>query len=176
MFTFSTYHDPIELVRGEKMSTLGQLADVKVLDIMTRKVVTVMPDDSIQDVAGIMMENGFSTLPVVNSHDKCIGVIARKDLTELFLEEDGELSRILDTDRLSLEWFNQSLETSDLKQVSELMNDNVSVIKSDTRLPDACREMVRNRVHHLPVVDSKEKIVGMLSTFDIVNAVAHTND
>ncbi len=158
------------------MATLGQLASIKVQDLMTRKLVTVMADDTIQDVAGIMMENGYSTLPVVNSHDKCIGVIARKDLTELFLAEDGELSRILDTDRLSLEWFNQSLETSDLRKVSELMTDNVSVINHETTLPDACREMVRNRVHHLPVVDSKEKIVGMLSTFDIVNAVAHTKE
>ncbi len=158
------------------MKTLGNLTDVKISEVMTRHLVTVMADDSIQDVAGIMLEHGLSTIPVVNSNKKCIGIISRNDMTELFHKEDEQLSQLLDADRLSLEWFNRSTETSDIRKVKELMTDNVSMINHDLNLTEACREMVRNRIHHLPVVDGNENIVGMLSTFDIVDAIANSTD
>ena len=158
------------------MKTLGQLKNVKVEALMTRQMVTVMADDSVKDLAGTLLEHGLSTIPVVNSHGKCIGIISRKDLTELFLQEDVELSRLLETDRLSLEWFNQLAETTEQRSVKELMTDNVSVINTQARLADVCREMVRNRVHHLPVVDDSDKVVGIVSSFDIVDAIANTND
>jgi predicted transcriptional regulator len=156
------------------MNTLEKLGNAKVRDLMTRHLVSIMMDDTIQEVARIFLEHGLSTVPVISSNDKCIGIISRKDLTELFLKEDEELSRLMDTDRLSLEWFNRSTDTTNVRKVKELMTDNVSVIKADDTLPEACREMVRNRVHHLPVVDENEQVIGMLSTFDVVDAIANT--
>ncbi len=156
------------------MATLGKLANAKVSEVMTQHVISLTASDTIQEAASVMLEHGFSTVPVVNTNNKCIGILSRSDLTELLLQQDDELSRLLDTDRLSLEWFNRTMETTDSRSVNELMSDNVSLVKENTSLPDACREMVRNRVHHLPVVNKDDKVVGIISTFDIVNAVANT--
>ncbi len=156
------------------MATLGKLANAKVSEVMTQHVISLTASDTIQEAASVMLEHGFSTVPVVNTNNKCIGILSRSDLTELLLQQDDELSRLLDTDRLSLEWFNRTMETTDSRSVNELMSDNVSLVKENTSLPDACREMVRNRVHHLPVVNRDDKVVGIISTFDIVNAVANT--
>ncbi len=156
------------------MATLGKLANAKVSEVMTQHVISLTASDTIQEAASVMLEHGFSTVPVVNTNNKCIGILSRSDLTELLLQQDDELSRLLDTDRLSLEWFNRTMETTDSRSVNELMSDNVSLVHENTSLPDACREMVRNRVHHLPVVNKDDKVVGIISTFDIVNAVANT--
>ena len=156
------------------MNNLEQIGKMKVKEIMTQRVVALAPDDTIQEAANILLENRLATLPVVNYDNKCVGMISGKDLTELFLEEDSELSRLFDTDRLSLEWFHQSLDTSDVRKVKEFMTQNVSQVDPETSIPDVCREMVRNRVHHLPVVDKSGVLQGIISTFDVVDAIANT--
>ena len=133
------------------MNKLDQLSNLKVRDIMTQRVIAMSPGDTVQEAANIMMENHFATLPVVDRDNRCIGMISSKDLTELFMEEDSELSRLFDTERLSLEWFHRSLNTCEVRTIKELMTQNVTQIDSEQSLPDVCREMVRNKVHHLPM-------------------------
>ncbi len=155
------------------MSAINQLAGIEVADVMTTQVVSVMADDSLQDVVSLMLEHELSTVPVVNSANQCIGIFSGKDMTELFLEEDQELSRLLDTDRLSMEWLSRSTETTDLRKVHELMNVNVTTIHRNKKLQAACKLMAKKKIHHLAVVDDNDVLVGVLSTFDVVNAIAN---
>ena len=45
-------------------------------------------------------------------------------------------------------------------------------IDAETTLGKATREMLRNRVHHLPVVDSSDRLIGIVSTMDILSEFA----
>lgn len=154
------------------MTNIKDLTDIEVGDVMTTRLVTTMADDTVQEVAALMLENDFSTIPVVNSSEQCVGILSRKDLTEMFLQEDQELSRLLDTDRLSMEWLSRSTETSELRKVHELMNVNITTILRTAKLPAVCQTMSKHKVHHLPVIDENETLVGMVSTFDVINAIA----
>jgi CBS domain-containing protein len=154
------------------MKTQKQFAEIKIKDAMSNHVQTLMCDDTVQDAVALMIDNKFSTIPVVDAHDKCIGILSRSDVTEIFLREDHELARVLDTDRLSMDWIQGSLETCEIRQVKELMTYDVAQIRETQSISDACREMARNKIHHLPVVDEEDRVVGILSTLDIVKAVA----
>lgn len=154
------------------MKTQKRFAEIKIEDVMSNHVQTLMCDDTIQDAMALMIENKFSTIPVVDAHNKCIGILSRSDLTEIFLREDHELARVLDTDRLSMDWIQGSLETCEIRQVKELMTYEVAQIRANQSLSDACREMSQKQIHHLPVVDEDEHVVGILSTLDVVKAVA----
>jgi CBS-domain-containing membrane protein len=154
------------------MKTKTRVGELTVADVMTRKVVTVKPDDSIRDAVALMQEQELTTLPVVGNEDQCIGVLSRSDLTDFFLSEDDELARVLDTDRLSMAWLFQTLETSDVRHVKELMTDNVQNVDQNASLADACKLFVRHRIHHLPVVDVDDRLIGLISTFDVVKALA----
>ena len=154
------------------MKTSKAVSDVKVSEIMTRHVDTLSPGDTIQDAVKLMVEGSLSTVPVVDAHNKCVGILSRSDLTEMFLEEDSTLSHALDTERLSVEWLSRSLDTSDVRKVKELMTYEVTTIRSDLGLIDACKQMARLKVHHLPVVDENEIIAGIVSAFDVVTAIA----
>lgn len=155
------------------MSATKSLAEIQIGDIMTTHVVSVMADDSIQEVAEMMVDSELSTVPVINSIDKCVGILSRKDITEMFLQEDKELSRLLDTDRYSVEWLSRATETSERRSVREFMNFEVSTIHQNAKLATACQIMAKQKVHHLPVVNDNDTLVGVVSTFDVVNAVAH---
>ena len=157
------------------MTTQNQLAAIQVNEIMSTHVQKLMADDTVQEAVALMVDHSLNTIPIVDGEDRCIGILSRTDLTELFLQEDQELSRVLETDRLSMEWIHRALETSDVAQVKELMTYEVAKIQEKQNLYEAAREMVRGKIHHLPVIDENEKLVGILSTFDIVKAVAQAD-
>jgi CBS domain-containing protein len=49
-------------------------------DIMTTPVITVRPQTSIKDAAGLLVDHGISALPVVNEDDELVGIVSEGDL------------------------------------------------------------------------------------------------
>ena len=156
------------------MKTENRFTETKIKDIMSKRVYTLMNDETIHDAVAMMLDNGLTTIPVVDTENKCIGILSRSDINELFLEEDSELAQNYDTPRLSLAWINQTLETCDKRLVKEFMTYDVTTIGENQSLIEASQEMVRQRIHHLPVVSDREQISGIVSAFDIVKAVAES--
>ena len=58
------------------------------------------------------------------------------------------------------------------KPVSEIMRKHVLTIKKDFSFSEACRLFFRMGIHHLPVVDESDRLLGMLSTHDALRAFA----
>jgi CBS domain-containing protein len=48
--------------------------------IMVSDVITVKPDDTVQDVAGLLLVNRISAVPVVDNSGKIIGIVSEGDL------------------------------------------------------------------------------------------------
>lgn len=154
------------------MKTGKSVADVTVADVMTHRVEMLAPGDSIKDAVTLMLDCKLSTIPVVDGECKCIGMLSRSDLTEMFMQEDRELSSVLDTERLSMDAINRSQDTSEARIVKEFMTYEVATIRLSQTLTEGCQVMARHQIHHLPVVDETEKVVGIVSAFDVVKAVA----
>lgn len=155
-----------------QMTTQTPITEKRVDEIMTKRVETLTPNDTIKDAVNLMIDSKVNTVPVVDHENKCIGILSRTDLTEMFMEEDNHLSDVLDTERLSMDWVHHSLETSNKKLVKELMNYDVATVRNNQKLTDACHLMSLHQIHHLPVVDDLDAVVGIVSTFDIVSALA----
>lgn len=153
------------------MKTQNKFADMKVNEIMSDRVHTLNVNDTLKDALAMMLEHQLTTVPVVDLDHRCVGILSRSDMTELFLEQDGELSNMLDTP-LSMQRLYRSLETCDLRNVSELMTYEVVSIEDGKSLTEACQQMTRQRIHHMPVVDENGRLIGIVSTFDVVKAVA----
>ena len=54
------------------------------------------------------------------------------------------------------------------ESVQSFMSEAVATVDIDTTIGKATREMLRNRIHHLPVVDATERLIGIISTMDIL--------
>ena len=153
------------------MTTKQAFADLPVSEIMTREVQTLRAGDSIREAVGMMVENRLTTVPVVDVTNTCIGILSRSDLTELFMQEDNELTRVMDQGP-SMEWLYRSLDTSDARLVQEFMIPDVATVTESDSLAATCKIMVQHEVHHIPVVDHDRRVLGIVSTFDIVRAIA----
>lgn len=82
--TFMTYF----VEKTEMPALLMRLITSPVHTIMTRRTLTtVTPNTTLEDVSALFAERRFKKLPVVDAHEKLIGVISRGDLLRYIVRE-----------------------------------------------------------------------------------------
>ena len=75
------YFNLITYIQEQNMeSRLSELADLAIVKIAkTRGIVTVSPEDEMQQVVVILAKHHFKKLPVIDKDNKVVGVISRGD-------------------------------------------------------------------------------------------------
>lgn len=154
------------------MSTKNN-SPTRVKDIMSRDVVTLSADDKIHDALELLVSNRVSALPVVDKKKHCIGILSTTDLVDFTRDVDEDLHYMDELDPSSRPWLvDKLLKSVGQELVGSYMSDDVATISLESSLVKAAREMVRNRVHHLPVLDHEGHIAGIISTMDILGEYA----
>ena len=145
--------------------------ELHVRDVMTKDLVTIYEHATLHECLQKMIDHGVSTLPVVSEDHECVGIVSATDMLSVTREVEEDLH---DLNRVSLaagSWLLKRLMSDiDDRSVAEVMTEDVAMVGPDARLARAAQEMLRNRVHHLPVVDVREHVVGLVSMSDVVAA------
>jgi CBS domain-containing protein len=76
-------------LRGER-----HLANLTVADVMTREVVTIHGDEPLIRAIGLMDAEDVNRLPVVDEHDRPVGILARDDVLAAISRAVGVLARV----------------------------------------------------------------------------------
>jgi CBS domain-containing protein len=121
-----------------------------VRDVMSRAIVTCLPDTSAEDAARAMTERRSRSIVVVDEHGRAVGVITGADLLSLYRQNVGDT-------------------------VSALMTTPVVTCEAEVTLTDAAELMISREVHRLVVVEpsgERETPIGVVSTADIVAEMA----
>lgn len=102
---------------------------------------TIRPDMMIHDAKSMMREYGVSGLLVEDDGEKLAGIITRRDIT-----------------------FEKNLKN----KVSALMSKDVITAKDGTTIDQAKEILHNHRIEKLPVIDDKKRIVGLITSKDIL--------
>ena len=62
------------------------LDSIKVSEVMTKNVITVAPDATIEEAAQIMIDKKVGGLPVVKEKNKLVGLITETDVLQYFVD------------------------------------------------------------------------------------------
>lgn len=65
------------------------LSEIKIRDIMTKKVTTIRASETVEKAAVLMLEGGFGGLPVLDDEDKVVGIITDSDVFKVLVEISG---------------------------------------------------------------------------------------
>jgi acetoin utilization protein AcuB len=130
-----------------------------VKDWMTRQVITATRKTTLPEAHRLMTENHIRRLPVVEN-GRLVGIVTRGDVRGA--EPSGATS-------LSIWEVNYLL--SRLK-IEELMTRAPVIINEDATIGEAAELMLQNKVSGLPVLDSEERLVGIITESDIFRLVA----
>ncbi len=143
---------------------------MKVSDIMTHPVITVMPETTIGEAAELMIRHRISGLPVVNAAGEVMGIVTEGDL--LRRAETG-------TERRRSRWLEFLIAPGRLaseyahahgRRVGEVMTDAVISVGSDDPVADLIEVMERRRIKRVPVID-EGRLIGIVSRANLVHAL-----
>lgn len=141
------------------MLTTVEVLNTLVSEIMTKHVVTVQSDDLMQTVRDLFAENKIHHLPVVDEKDQVIGMITRHDFNML-------LNSFTCFETPLSEAKNDQIMRTIL--VGEVMTEQVCTLNKNEPVTKAADIFKENLFHAVPVVDDDEKLVGIVSTFDLI--------
>ena len=115
----------------------------KVSEVMSTDVQTISPDDTIEEAAQEMRDGDFGLVPVVED-EELVGVVTDRDIAIRAVAEGKDPST----------------------PVSEVMSEGVVWVNEDDSVEDAARIMSEHQIRRLPVVDSEQHLVGIVSLGD----------
>ncbi|MFY9113844.1 MAG: CBS domain-containing protein [Dethiobacteria bacterium] len=145
-----------------------------VKEIMTEKVITVHIDDSVEKCANLLLEFDISGLPVVDDHNRVVGMVTEGDLIRRaarirapgYLEILGGLIYLGNPAK-----FVDELKRAMSLKAGDLMTSRVVSISPDADAEMAATRMLKNNISRIPVIDGDNKLVGIISRRDIMSSL-----
>jgi CBS domain-containing protein len=149
-----------------------------VREVMTRDVVTLRPDQSVQEAADVLAGKQIGAAPVVDADGKLVGLLRDEDLivSEARLHVPTVIS-FLGADLVlpsSLHRFEHELKKAAGSSVGDVMITEFPVAKPDDTLDGLAAEMHDRDITHVPVVDGG-KLVGIVARGDLVRFLSRTS-
>jgi CBS-domain-containing membrane protein len=147
-------------------------------DIMTKDVITVRPDTSIEELSSLLVEHEISGVPVVDESGGIYGIVTDNDLISRnkrlhiptvvsFLDAAIYLE--------SSKKFEQEVKRLTATRVGDICIRKVVTIGEDTAVVDIATIMSEKRLHLLPVITAG-KVVGIVGKRDMLKAVARQEE
>jgi CBS domain-containing protein len=130
--------------------------------VMTREVVTAGPETPFKRMVELLAEHRISALPVVDGHNRVLGVVSEGDLL-VKEEHSGQPERHVGF------WRGRELRRKAEGQCArELMTAPAVTVPSTATVAEAARLMHARHIKSLPVVDPSGHLVGIASRVDLL--------
>lgn len=122
---------------------------MKVSDIMTAATLTDAPNDTLAEASAKMWQQQTGSLLIMEG-EKLRGIVTERDVLRAVAEGNDPKSC----------------------NISDVMTADPVTIDPETNLNDAAKIMFNKWFRHLPVVNSENKVVGIISLRDLMGLVA----
>jgi CBS domain-containing protein len=145
---------------------------MKVREIMTRRVFSVRPEDSILQAGELMLRHDISGLPVADSEGRVVGIVTERD----FMRCAGACGDVRPR------WLEVLIGRTQLRdgaaqrcesRVSEVMTRNPMTAAEEMAIEDVVRLMDTHRIKRVPVVRDG-RLVGIISRVDLMRALVRS--
>jgi acetoin utilization protein AcuB len=129
------------------------------LDIMTKRVVTVDMDDRLEAVKDIFDTLNFHHLLVVDENKKLSGIVSDRDLFRALSPHVGSAAETA-----------RDLATLN-KRVHQIMSRHPITLRPHSEVAEAVGLLLAHRISCIPVVDEEFKPVGIVSWRDVLKSL-----
>ena len=122
-------------------------AKTKVSSLMKFPMPTVLSNQDINDAAELIFKTGLKSLPIIEN-EKMIGIVTLSDIIDI------------------------ASKTKEFRQtIAETIMSSPEIIDSSTDIGKARLLMREKNVSRLPVVDKNQKLIGIVTIFDLLKAI-----
>jgi CBS domain-containing protein len=133
-----------------------------VADVMSRPVLTVRRDETVEQAAALLSHNNVTAAPVLDAEGDLVGIVSEGDLLRARVGTGHD------------NWTEPGPRAP--KLVADVMTTDVVVLPADAELSAVAEAMLRYNVHSVPIVDSLAEVMGIVCRHDLLRAYVRTDD
>jgi CBS-domain-containing membrane protein len=143
-------------------------------DLMSRDMLLIPQRSSLRHAAHMLAQSQVSGAPVVDETGRCVGVLSTTDFMRwVDQEERAETQRPRNHACVCSEWEVVNPESLPADEVRSYMTPDPVAVSPDTQIDELARMMLNAHIHRLVVLDSARRPIGIITSTDILAAVAH---
>ena len=140
---------------------MREIRNVPVAELMSKAVVTVTPQTTIEELTKLMGSHAFNAFPVVNDVGALLGLVTRLDVFRLYLTPYGR--------------FIPAIEETWVSSVGAIMTRGVIALYPSEPAIKAIALMVEHRIRTIPIVTDSTAgtvVAGVVTRRDLTAALA----
>jgi CBS domain-containing protein len=137
-------------------------------DIMSKKVISIPPDITVEAIGRILSDNRISGVPVVDEHNRIIGVVSESDIIFYEIYQEPHL-----VDRLKhvIRPEAHEREAKPGGIASEIMTAPAITAREETPLRELIESITEKKIKRIIIADDEGHPVGVVSRIDIVKVL-----
>jgi CBS-domain-containing membrane protein len=152
------------------------LLELTASDVMSRDVIVVPRKMSLRAAAHMLAQAHISGAPVVDDTGRCVGVLSVTDLIHWLSQGDRTAKqRDSDLEPICSDWQVVDLDVVPADEVCHYMTADVVTALNGTPIGELAQKMLDARIHRIIVTDAEGRPIGIVSSTDILAAVAKSN-
>ncbi|HEX2585948.1 MAG TPA: HPP family protein [Steroidobacteraceae bacterium] len=173
----SRYNQVLDVSRDDLESILQltemqayrrKLGEIRCGDIMSNNPITVEYATTLEEAWALMRKHRVKALPVVDRHQHLLGIMTIADfMRHAQLDSHSGVAEKL----RSLIRYTTTLHSSKPDVVGQIMTSQVRVASADKHVVELLPLFSEGGHHHIPIVSSEHKLVGMITQSDFVRAL-----
>lgn len=148
-----------------------------VSEVMTVQVVAVRPDVSLEALADLLLDRGIGGAPVVDEAGRPVGVVSKTDLMREHLMAGDTAEAVTPGWHPRRAHFQVEVgrgfhETATPPSVGDVMTPTAFTLSEDAPVAEAAALMAFENVHRVPVVAGDGRVVGIVTSLDLLRWMA----
>jgi CBS-domain-containing membrane protein len=154
------------------LATTQPLTQLTAAELMTRDLVTIPEEMSLRAAAHLLSQAHVSGAPVVNRQQRCVGVLSATDFVHWAEEGCDATVGHRAVEAPVCDWEVIDIEVLPADEVRGHMTPDPVTARPATPVSEVARMMIDAHIHRVIIVDERGKPVGIVSSTDILAAVA----
>jgi CBS domain-containing protein len=138
-----------------------------VTDVMHRPVVTVRPDDTIEQAATVLTKEQITAAPVVDALGGLVGMVSESDLLLREVPPSGAVRN---------EPPSMAGRADGPVLVADVMTEDVVTLPANSEAGDVAEAMLAYDVRSIPILGDEAQLVGIVSRRDLLRSMVPTSD
>lgn len=148
-------------------------------DIMNTDVILAKEEMTVGELANLLTTNMITGAPVVDEIGTLVGVVSMTDIVRARAGRAAAVREDMESAYYLRGWEDQidesevrdfHVEQDDGQLVRDIMTPLIFKVAEDTGIAEMADTMIRGRIHRL-IVTSKDRVVGIVTTLDMLKVI-----
>jgi predicted transcriptional regulator len=133
-------------------TTKAPFVGLTAAELMSHTVIAISKDLHLREAAQLLVKEGIGGAPVVDREGRCVGMLTASDFLALWARDDC---------------------THADEAVSGRMTSDLVMAPASAPITELARKMIDVHIHRIVVVDAERRPIGIVSSTDVLAAVAY---